>query len=281
MPKTESALHPSIQFKDWEDLTFADDFMFHAVMKNKSICKDVVELLLNVKIDHVEFLNYEHTLSLSPQSKEIRLDVFLKDSDKIINVEMQTTNKPNLAKRARYYQAAADIDSTPPKTDYSKLYDNYVVFICTFDPFKCDFPVYTFENTCLESDNHFKLEDGTRKVFLNIATSRIDSLDAELKGFYYYIRTQKARTTLTKAVDERIIQVKSDIRQRRQYMTTYSRLLEQRQEGFEDGLQQGISQGSHQKAVETARILLTLGDTIEKISKATGLPQETILKLAN
>ena len=274
MPKT--SFQPSIQFKNWEDLTFADDFMFHAVMKNKSICKDVVELILNIKIDHVEFLNCEHALSLSPQSKEIRLDVFLKDSDKIINVEMQTTNKPNLAKRSRYYQAAADIDSTPPKTDYSALYDNYVVFICTFDPFKCDFPVYTFENTCLESDNHFKLEDGTRKVFLNIATSRTDSLDAELKGFYYYIRNQKARTSLTKAVEQRILQVKSDIRQRRQYMTTYSRLLEQRQEGFEDGLQQG----SHQAKVETARALLNENISIDIITRTTGLPQETVAELA-
>ena len=211
---SKTTFQPAIQFKNWEDLTFADDFMFHAVMKNKTICKGVVELILGIKIDHVEFLNSEQTLSLSPQSKEIRMDVFLKDSDKIINVEMQTTNKANLPKRARYYQAAADIDSTPPKTDYSELYDNYVVFICTFDPFKFNFPIYTFENTCLESPEHFKLEDGTKKVFLNIATSQIDSLDAELKGFYYYIRTQKAKTTLTKAVDEQIIQVKSDIQKR-------------------------------------------------------------------
>ena len=172
MSKHKTIFQPSFHFKKWEDLTFTDDFMFHAVMKNKAICKDVIELILNIKIDHVEFLNSEHTLFLSPQSKEIRLDVFLKDSDKIINVEMQTTNKPNLAKRARYYQAVADIDSTPPKTDYSQIYDNYVVFICTFDPFNYNYPVYTFENTCFESPTHFKLNDGTKKVFLNILNCR-------------------------------------------------------------------------------------------------------------
>ena len=32
-------------FKRWEDLTFTDDFMFSQVMKDKEICREVIETL--------------------------------------------------------------------------------------------------------------------------------------------------------------------------------------------------------------------------------------------
>ena len=51
------------------------------------------------------------------------------------NLEMQTGHRLELPKRSRYYQAAADIDNTPPSGLYSEMRDNYVIFICTFDPF--------------------------------------------------------------------------------------------------------------------------------------------------
>ncbi len=47
-------------------------------------------------------------------------------------------------------------------------------------------------------------------------------------------------------------------------------------EGIEQGISQGISQGSYQKALETAKILKQLGDSVEKIIQATGLNQEEV-----
>ena len=41
-------------FKPVEDLVFADDFMFGAVMREPEICKGVLERLLHVRIDHIE-----------------------------------------------------------------------------------------------------------------------------------------------------------------------------------------------------------------------------------
>jgi predicted transposase/invertase (TIGR01784 family) len=54
-----------------------------------------------------------------------------------------------------------------------------------------------------------------------------------------------------------------------------------RNEGISIGLSQGITQGVHQKAVETAKTLLTFGDSIEKVSKVTGLSVEEIEKLSD
>ena len=47
-------------------------------------------------------------------------------------------------------------------------------------------------------------------------------------------------------------------------------------EGIEQGIEQGFSDGSYQKALETARILKQLGDSVKKIMQATGLTQEEV-----
>ena len=47
-------------------------------------------------------------------------------------------------------------------------------------------------------------------------------------------------------------------------------------EGIEQGIEQGISQGSYQKALETAKILKQLGDSVKKIIQAIGLSQEEV-----
>ena len=52
-----------------------------------------------------------------------------------------------------------------------------------------------------------------------------------------------------------------------------------RKEGISIGLSQGISQGAQQAKLETAKTLLAFGDSIEKVSKVTGLSIEEIEKL--
>ena len=63
--------------------------------------------------------------------------------------------------------------------------------------------------------------------------------------------------------------------------------MDARRVGFQQGITQGMRQGkslglaegSRQKALETARILKQLGDSITKIVQATGLSKEEIEKL--
>jgi len=50
----------------------------------------------------------------------------------------------------------------------------------------------------------------------------------------------------------------------------------QRDESLRIGVQQGFSDGSRQKALETARILKQLGDSVKKIMQATGLSKEEV-----
>ena len=50
----------------------------------------------------------------------------------------------------------------------------------------------------------------------------------------------------------------------------------QREESLRIGIQQGFADGSYQKALETARILKQLGDSVKKIMQATGLSKEEV-----
>ena len=176
------------KFKRWEDLDITDDFIFTRVMRNKKLCRTLLEMILKVKVGKIKFLTSHHAIQIDPNAKGIIMDVYLKDENKVINVEMQTSNHGDLPRRARYYQAAADIDTTPKGSQYSDLKQNYVIFICTFDPFDKNFPRYTFQYTCQETDHQLKLEDGSLRIFLNTATEELDNLDQKLQALYHYLQ---------------------------------------------------------------------------------------------
>ena len=49
--------------------------------------------------------------------------------------------------------------------------------------------------------------------------------------------------------------------------------------GRNEGISIGLSQGAREAKIETAKTLLAFGDSIEKVSKVTGLSVEEIEKL--
>ena len=262
-------------FKRWEDLTFTDDFIFSQVMRNEDICKSLIETILKIKVGKIEFLTSQYEIEIEPQAKTIAMDVYLRDEKKIINVEMQTGHRLELPKRSRYYQAAADIDNTPPSGVYNEMKDNYVIFICTFDPFLYGKAFYHFENVCLTCNPPLLLNDGTYKIFLNTAAEDLSLLDPELKLFYDYIRRGTADSTLTEKIDNSINELKENREARRKYMTYTTRIAEAKNEAREEGISLGVQQAK----LETAKNALTMNLPIEQIAILTGLSPEEIEKL--
>ena len=62
-------------------------------------------------------------------------------------------------------------------------------------------------------------------------------------------------------------------------MTYTTRIAEAKNEAREEGISIGITQGAHQKAVETAKKLISLGLSQTQIASVTGLSPEEIEKL--
>ena len=276
------------QFKKWEDLDITDDFIFSRVMRNKKLCRTLLEMILKVKIGKIKFLTSHHAIRVEPNAKGIIMDVYLKDENRVINVEMQTSNQGDLARRARYYQAAADIDTTPKGSEYEDLKQNYVIFICTFDPFHKGKPFYTFQNLCLEHSEPIYLDDGTTKIFLNTNSKDLGNLDLELRLFYDYVKGNNAQSDFTQELDSSISRLKEEKEERKMYLTYTSRMMECRRDGYEEGLftgreegisiglEQGLERGAYQKALETAKLLLNYGDPPEKVAICTNLPLDVV-----
>ena len=153
--------------KPVDELSFTDDFMFGTVMKNKGICKGVIERLLHINIGKIEYPSLQKTIAPFYESKGIRLDVYVSDSDRIFDIEIQTSIPPELPKRMRYYQSLMDVDNLLRGQNYAELKESYVIFICLKDPFNRGLPVYTFRNVCSEDGTIF-LDDKSYKVFYNV-----------------------------------------------------------------------------------------------------------------
>ena len=218
------------------------------------------------------------------------MDVFLRDENRIITVEMQTGRKKELPKRSRYYQSVADVSTTSTGAKYRNLPDNILIFICIFDPFDRDIPRYTFQYTC-DEDPTLKLQDGSLRIFLNATANHLDSLDQKLQAFYHYLQMGVVESELAQTISESITTLKNNSLERRHYMTWAVKMADARYDGYDEGYEKGISiglergratgreEGAYQTRLETARSLLNYGDATEKVALCTGLPVETVREL--
>ena len=134
--------------KPVDELSFTDDFIFGTVMKNKMICKGVIERLLHIKVGKIEYPSLQKTIAPFYESKGIRLDVYVSDSERVFDIEIQTSIPPSLPKRTRYYQSLMDVDNLLRGQSYAELKASCVIFICTQEPFGEGLPVYTFRSVC-------------------------------------------------------------------------------------------------------------------------------------
>ena len=58
--------------KPIEELTFTDDFMFRRVMENPEICKGLLERLLEIKIEKIEYPVFDKMIASCYKSNGIR-----------------------------------------------------------------------------------------------------------------------------------------------------------------------------------------------------------------
>ena len=91
-----------------------------------------------------------------------------------------------------------------------------------------------------------------------------------------YIYNNKPVDDFTDRIESFVHKIKQQEFNRKEY----SSVNIHDQDTFRRGKLEGIQQGELQKAIETARKLISYGDSIDKIMLVTGLPKETVEKLA-
>ena len=276
-------------FKPIEELTLADNFMFCHTMKNEELCKELLEKLLHIKIERIVYPELEKELTAYYESKSVRLDVYVKDSDKVYDIEMQNQPSNFLPLRTRYYQSMIDVDNLLKGDDYSNLKESFIIFICTFDPFNNALPCYTFKSICKENTN-IELNDKTSKIIFN-STAYDKEKDVEISAFLKYIKTQEATDDFTNRLKTFVEKAKHNKELRSYYLSMNIHdsdirrvaFQEGRNSGFSEGevlgIKKGLSQGAEQTKIETAKKLLLENIAPEIISRATGLSLDEIEKI--
>lgn len=256
----------------WEDLTISNDFIFSKVMRDEEICKQVINVLLDIKVSKIKYLQQQKNINLDYDKKSICLDVYVEDEDKIYNIEMQTTNQKELAKRARYYQNLIDLNTLEKGKTYNHLKVSYVIFICTFDPFKEGLPKYTFQNRCDEKHT-LTLNDRSFKIFFNTQAFE-KAQNVNLKSLLKYINGENDNNSLVNIIDKKIYTIKNNKEWRREYMTLLMREQEIAEYNFNKGVKQGIA-----NSIEILKnIGLEESQIIEKICEKYKITEEQIKK---
>ena len=270
-------------------LPFTDDRIFMNVMRSPKICRALLELILpneeigairlkksdNPLIDNSEIdegadenlsVETQKTLKLETDAHGVRFDAFVASSKLWADIEMQTDNDSKIDKRARYYHANMDLDFLEQGQPYENLKPSYVIFICTFDHFNMDEPVYFFRSWDVEKS--LPLKDLSYTIMLNTKCSP-EKVPKALKPFYEYLNDPKKNqaSELTRMIDERVRKFNSD-EWRKKYMTFEYILNEQKRESF--------AEGAAQKQREIAKNLKQAGIPVEVIAENTGLSAEEV-----
>ena len=264
--------------KPVDKLTFADDGMFQEVMRNPEICAELIERLLHLKVGHVEYPELEKAIKPFYTTKGVRLDVYLKDEDKIIDVELQCYPQEALGKRTRYYQSMIDMDSLMKGQDYPELKESYILFICKQDPFFIDeenklsygLPCYTFQNICKENAG-VNLNDKSLTVIYNASAYEAEK-DEKIKAFLHFISTNEpGKDDFTKRLSKLVEKIKDNEKFRSDYaaMNLHDR----------DIRRAAIKEGAQQKTIEAAIEFYENGVTVEIIAKSLKMTTERVLEI--
>ena len=284
--KKDNSIYDSPNF-----LPFTNDKIFMNVMRSPKICRALLELILpneeigairirksdNPLLDNSEIdedagesmsIETQKTLKLGADVHGVRFDAFVESSKLWADIEMQTSNDSELDKRARYYHANIDLDFLEQGQPYENLKPSYVIFICTFDYFNMDEPVYFFRSWDVEKS--LPLKDLSYTIMLNTKCSP-EKVPEALKPFYEYLNDPKKNqaSELTRMIDERVRKFNSN-EWRQKYMTFEYILNERERKSFAEGAakeKREIAKNMKEKNIPNTDIAEITGLSAEEIEK--------------
>ena len=279
---------------DWDAITIKNNFLFQETLRNKSLCKQLLERVLHIQVKTIRYMETEKTMKAQLSSKNTRLDVYVEDKDgNVADIEMQTTDTKSvinyderdektiireLPLRTRYYQNIIGTNMLRRGMHYRELRKAYVIFICTFDPFGAGLPVYHFTYRCKENGN-LQMGDLTENIFLNVkAADKTD--DEELAAFLRYVNGQRATTSFTRMLDKEATRIKNNDDWRLKAMTLDMEIKDMKKREREKGKQEGLKAGKQERTLEIAKAMLADGMEISKVAKLTNLSVKEVTALA-
>ena len=265
--------------------------------KNKHMLKDLLELILKVKISKIELRpNERNTENLNIRRKTY--DALLTTNIGKIKIEVNANNKKHIHPRNMAYICDVYSHHTLISVEYNE--DTMIIQInLSYELEKNKKPISEYKIKNKEGDlfvknieiieinmDYFvnlwydndkeKIKENKLLVMLCLDKEELEKMSNE------YMEVKEYMEKLDKINEDPIFrEYMSEEEDKRKIFN--SELREARetglQEGLKEGRKKGIEQGSNNKAIEIAKNLLTKNIDIKIISESTGLSIDEIKKL--
>ena len=171
---------------------FTNAIVFSLVMRDPCRCRGLLKTIFSdrkirdVRL-HKDYADAEHTIIAGIESRKVRLVVLFADDESWYDIELQVRDEHDLPKRTRYAHACLDVHELKAGDGFNELKPSYVIFLCCFDYFNLDKPLYRFE--LFDSKNGLPLQDETYTIILNSRSSEADMPPA-LKELFGYMNEE-------------------------------------------------------------------------------------------
>ena len=272
-------------------INLSDFALFLSVMKNPRAYTDVLSIILDEPELKLTEVKVEQVVLNKSGRRAIRLDAWAVDERaRQFDMEMQNDAAgDDLRKRARFYQGLLDtpVLKSGRETRYKHLPSTTIIFITREDIFEKDLAKYTFSEWC-EEVPELPLEDGTKKIFLNM-TSKNGT--PELVSLLQYMKNTTLDNDEIVVRDERILEldrIVEEVRQSEEWEAVRMNILEigikkGLVEGMEKGIEKGIKKGM-EKGIEKGKgemilAMLKNGYPYSEVAKVADMTEEEIKRI--
>lgn len=268
-------------------VNLSDFALFLSVMKNPRAYTDVLSIILDEPELKLTEVKVEQVVLNKSGRRAIRLDAWAVDERKRqFDMEMQNDAAgDDLRKRARFYQGLLDtpVLKSGRETRYKHLPSTTIIFITREDIFEKNLAKYTFSEWC-EEVPELPLEDGTKKIFLNM-TSKNGT--PELVSLLQYMKNTTLDNDEIVVRDERILEldrIVEEVRQSEEWEAVRMNILEigikkGLEEGMEKGIEKGIKEGIEKGKEEMILAMLKNGYPYSEVAKLAAMTEEEIKRI--
>ncbi len=262
-----------------KELRLMDDDFFSEALDGKI---GAVEYILNTILerDDVKVKSTKAQVEYkSAVKRSIILDILAEDaSGKIMDIEIQRSDRGSGVKRARFHSSMIDRALLSKGEDFEDLVDTYVIFITENDKFGRGIPLYHIERRIEEMD-YTLFGDGAHIIYVN---GEYRNIEHPVGSLMHDFNCKEAKDIVNPLLAEEVRYLKETEGGRSQMC----KLLEEMRnevaaEAKAEGRAEGKAEGKAENAVSTALKMLARGrDSLEEIAELTGLSLEEVRELS-
>ncbi len=250
--------------KPLEEMNVIDDFLFSQIMSDEKtgleVCRMILETVLFRKVGTINYTAQKYIPGVSGRLHGIILDAYVTETDdsgeankngiKVYDIEpdKNKSKKEELPYRSRYYGDLIDAQILEPGVSYKNLPELVTIFILSYDPFGFN-AMYYEAGTSMITHPDLDYNDGIRRIFLYVDGNLPEKASAEekrLQNLLKYINRsieENVSDETTRRLNEIVKLKKSGKETRDEYMKSWEKEQELREEGREEGLKEGREEG--------------------------------------